>query len=149
MYDWGRGTRGLAIGFAISAALLAGCDGASDGASDATATPATAMTTEATSAPGGASTPATAADSQSTVSVSGFLFRPKVIEVPAGTTVTWENSDQILHTATAGEPGSPSGLFDGQMDGAGTSFSHTFDDPGTFAFFCSRHLQMRGEVIVR
>lgn len=87
--------------------------------------------------------------SVASVAVQGFLFQPDVIEVPAGTTVTWENTDKILHTATAGEPGSPSGLFDGRMDGADTSFSYTFDAPGTVSFFCTRHLHMRGEVIVR
>jgi plastocyanin len=81
--------------------------------------------------------------------VAGFLFKPELVEVTAGTTVTWENTDQILHTATAGTPDAPSGAFDGPLDGAGSSFSHTFEEAGTFAFFCERHPHMRGEVVVR
>ena len=109
----------------------------------------TASTAEVGTTPAGQATEAADAPSTATVQVKGFLFQPHAIEVPAGTTVTWENSDQILHTATAGVPDAPSDLFDGQMDGAGTSFTHTFDTPGTFVFFCSRHPHMRGEVTVR
>lgn len=83
------------------------------------------------------------------VMVSGFLFKPVLLEVSVGTTVTWENTDQILHTATAGTPDAPTGAFDGPLDGAGSSFSHTFEEAGRFAFFCGRHPHMRGEVLVR
>jgi len=126
----------FAVGLVTTAALLTACGDA-------------AGETPVTSSPPSSPEVATATERPATVAVQGFLFQPDVIEVPAGTTVTWENADKILHTATAGEPGSPSGLFDGQMDGAGTSFSHTFDAPGTVSFFCTRHLHMRGEVIVR
>lgn len=126
----------LAVGILTTAALLAGCGDASGGE------PATSSLS---SSPAAASATARSV----TVAVQGFLFQPDVIEVPSGTTVTWENTDKILHTATAGEPGFPSGFFDGHMDGPGTSFSHTFDVPGTVSFFCTRHPHMRGEVIVR
>ena len=112
--------------------------------------PSSTLSPEATATPDEArSETLTETADAATVLVKGFLFQPNAIEVPAGTTVTWENSDQILHTATAGVPDAPSDLFDGQMDGAGTSFTHTFDTPGTFVFFCSRHPHMRGEVTVR
>ncbi len=97
----------------------------------------------------GTSTGAVAETSGSVVLASGFLFKPALLEVTAGTTVTWENTDQILHTATAGTPDAPTGAFDGPLDGAGSSFSHTFEEAGRFAFFCERHPHMRGEVLVR
>ncbi|MGH9168097.1 MAG: plastocyanin/azurin family copper-binding protein [Acidimicrobiia bacterium] len=34
------------------------------------------------------------------------------------------------------------------MDGAGTSGEVTFDEPGTYPYFCARHPHMRGEVRV-
>lgn len=126
----------LAVVLVTTAALLTACGDA-------------AGETPVTSSPPSSPEATITTERLATVAVQGFLFQPDVIEVPAGTTVTWENTDKILHTATAGEPGSPSGLFDGQMDGAGTSFSYTFDAPGTVSFFCTRHLHMRGEVIVR
>jgi len=125
----------LAAGLLLATGLLIGCG---DAAGDSPAA-SPSSSPEAVVAP----------ERPVTVAVQGFLFQPDVIEVPVGATVTWENSDQILHTVTAGEPGSPSELFDGQMDGASTSFSHTFDAPGTVSFYCTRHLHMRGEVIVR
>ena len=135
----------LVAGLAAGAALLIGCSGTSDDA-----VPSSPLSPEATATPDEArSETLTETADAATVLVKGFLFQPNAIEVPAGTTVTWENSDQILHTATAGVPDAPSDLFDGQMDGAGTSFTHTFDTPGTFVFFCSRHPHMRGEVTVR
>jgi len=148
--------RWLIVGLAASAALLLGCSGASDGAPSSASSPeATAATEEVGTAQAGSQSIEAPTEVPSetpvaaTVLVKGFLFQPASIEVPAGTTVTWENSDQILHTATSGGPGAPSGLFDGQMDGADTSFTHSFDTPGTFVFFCSRHPHMRGEVVVR
>jgi len=137
----------LVVALAAGAALLIGCSGAADDAPSSTQSPeVTTTTAEAVLQPSEAPTEATDA---ALVLVKGFLFQPDAIEVPAGATVTWENSDQILHTATAGTPDAPSGLFDGQMDGVGTSFTHTFDTPGKFVFFCTRHLHMRGEVTVR
>lgn len=113
--------------------------------------PAASSTTSSTAAPASTSTTEGQAveESATVVMASGFLFRPDLLEVSAGTTVTWENTDQILHTATAGTPDAPSGAFDGQLDGAGSSFAHTFEEAGSFAFYCERHPHMRGEVLVR
>jgi plastocyanin len=84
------------------------------------------------------------------VTVRQFQFMPAELVVEAGTTVTWANQDQILHTATSGAtPGQADGTFDGPMDGAGKSFSFTFEKPGTYPYFCSRHNSMVGKVIVR
>lgn len=81
------------------------------------------------------------------VSASGFAFAPATIEVAAGTTVKWTNGDTVPHTVTAGEPGSPSGDFDEDL-AAGTSAEITFDEPGTFTYFCEVHPNMTGEVVV-
>jgi plastocyanin len=70
------------------------------------------------------------------------------LRITAGAGITWTNRDEILHTATAGVPGAPTELFDGLMDGAGTTFRFAFGAPGTYAYFCSRHPSMRGEIVV-
>ena len=69
-----------------------------------------------------------------------FTFAPTPLTVKTGTKVTWTNDDQILHTVTSGSPpGAGDGLFNGQMDGRGTSFVFTFERPGTYKYFCMRH----------
>jgi plastocyanin len=83
------------------------------------------------------------------VTVRLFQFQPSPIEVAAGSTVTWTNRDDILHTVTSGTPDARDGRFDGTMNGSGTSYTVTFSEPGTYEYFCSRHESMRGEVRVQ
>jgi plastocyanin len=65
-----------------------------------------------------------------------------VIQVTAGTTVTWRNADEARHTVTL-EKGGDSGLL-----ANGQAFSHTFDAPGVYDYYCRPHLGMAGRVIV-
>lgn len=89
-----------------------------------------------------------AEEADSAVTIKGFIFKPSPLQVKAGTRVTWTNEDQIQHTVTSGTPGSKDGKFDGTLDGAGKTFTFTFDSPGTYAYFCDRHNSMTGEVVV-
>ena len=76
-------------------------------------------------------------------------FIPSTVTIPMGGTVTWENGDTAAHTATGGSATEgPSGVFDSSLIMAGSSFSHTFDDAGTFDYFCMVHPWMAGTVIV-
>lgn len=83
------------------------------------------------------------------VAIQTFQFRPTPLDVKAGTQVAWMNNDDILHTVTSGTPESPDGRFHSPLRGKGATFSMTFDQPGTYAYFCSRHQSMRGEVRVK
>ncbi len=77
------------------------------------------------------------------VSVVDVAFAPADIEVPVGTTVDWTNQDAFAHTVTARD-----GAFDsGTLDGGG-NFSRTFQEPGTFDYFCAIHPSMTGTVTV-
>lgn len=83
------------------------------------------------------------------ISVAQFQFQPGTIEVPVGTTVTWNNSDRILHTVTAGTPDNPTPeIFDGLLDDAGSTFSFTFTEAGTFDYYCDIHPHMVGTITV-
>lgn len=97
----------------------------------------------------------------SEVQIATFVFQPKILEIEAGTTVRWANGDDILHTATSGEqtrqgiPGveedkaaRPDGTFDLEMDGRGSSASFTFEEAGTYEYFCRIHAAMTGRVVV-
>ncbi len=80
-----------------------------------------------------------------TVSTEGREFGPPVIEVPAGTTVTWRFDDP-----DDGEPVAHNVVGDGfrspdRLDGR---FRRTFDRPGSFRYRCDLHLAMRGRVVV-
>ena len=91
---------------------------------------------------------ASGAQSQGSVSINGFAFAPDDLMVPVGTTVTWINDEDSLHTVTSGTPESPSDRFDsGEID-TGVEFTYTFADEGTYPFFCARHDFMTGVVTV-
>lgn len=84
-------------------------------------------------------------------------FKPGELEVKAGATVTWRNGDPGAHTVTAGtvEQGSsavtpkPDGKFDSGEVANGETFEQTFDQPGTYSYFCALHpATMRGEIRV-
>lgn len=109
-----------------------------------------------------ASKSAPAAADATAVTIHMFAFNPSPLRIKVGTTVTWKNDDQILHTVTAGqrtyfEDGPSkgqtkdiqrSGEFDHQLDGVGSTFSYTFTKPGTFHYLCTIHPGMDSEVVV-
>jgi plastocyanin len=77
------------------------------------------------------------------VPVQGMRFGEGKVTVKAGTTVEWVMRDRMPHTVT-----SDSGAFDSGRLGAGGSFNHTFDKPGTYTYYCQLHPNMRGTVVV-
>jgi plastocyanin len=74
------------------------------------------------------------------VEMSGQRFEPQVIEVPTGTTVTWRFTDGLPHNITGD-------LFSSDDQRAGT-FTHTFQQPGTYRYSCTLHPGMDGRVVV-
>jgi plastocyanin len=78
------------------------------------------------------------------VSIEDFTFEPQVIEIDAGTDVSWENEDDFAHTVTARDDS-----FKSANIGGGDEFTQSFDDPGEYAYFCSIHNSMTGTVIVK
>jgi len=77
------------------------------------------------------------------VEIVEFEFDPEEITVPAGTTVTFTNQDVAAHTATADDSS-----FDTQELGKGDSAEETFDEPGTYTYYCRFHVFMKGSVVV-
>ena len=76
-------------------------------------------------------------------------FIPSMVTIDVGGEVTWENDDTAAHTVTSGTPTEgPSGVFDSSLVMAGSSFSHTFEDAGSFDYFCMVHPWMQGMVMV-
>lgn len=78
-----------------------------------------------------------------TVKIDNFAFTPKSVSVKPGTAVTWTNRDDIPHTATSTEKKFASPVLDTDQ-----SFSFTFDEPGSYPYFCKIHPTMTGTVVV-
>lgn len=94
------------------------------------------------------------------VAIRLVAFNPAAIDVAAGTTVTWTQTDKdSVHTVTSGtvqiDPtGAAATASDGAFDSGrllqDTTFSHAFPEPGSYPYFCVIHpATMRGEVTVR
>ena len=76
-------------------------------------------------------------------------YIPSSVNVGVGETVAWSNDDTAAHTVTSGTAsGGPDGVFDSSLFAAGTTFSHTFEQEGTFDYFCMVHPWMVGNVVV-
>jgi plastocyanin len=76
-------------------------------------------------------------------------YLPYSLEIQVGDTVSWENVDSAAHTVTSGSSADgASGVFDSSLFMAGTTFEFTFDDAGTYPYFCIVHPWMTGEIIV-
>jgi len=76
-------------------------------------------------------------------------YLPSQVSINVGETVTWSNDDTAAHTVTSGTPSDGSdGIFDSSLFMAGTTFEHTFDEAGTYDYFCMVHPWMIGTVQV-
>ena len=87
--------------------------------------------------------PAADAGAAVAVSIRDFAFDPAAVETTVGTTVTWTNNDSVPHTATDNTGGFQSGKIS-----AGESFSYTFEEAGTFDYFCEYHTGMKATIVV-
>lgn len=102
------------------------------------------------------------------MTIKGFAFSPNTIDITKGTAVTWKNEDTVPHTVTTGIapptfPPLPSGasptpfpslssgdgkVNSGRIEPQGT-FSFTFNEAGTFNYFCAVHPAMKASITVR
>ena len=78
-----------------------------------------------------------------------IYFDPEVTDVEVGTTVVWENLDNTVHTVTSGNADAGAdGMFDSEMMAAGASFEYTFNEDGSYDYYCTFHPWMKGTVNV-
>jgi plastocyanin len=69
-------------------------------------------------------------------------FEPPTVQVRPGTTITWHFEDGAVAHDVKGEG------FSSPVEKRG-GFSHRFDQPGTFEYRCTLHVNMTGRVIVQ
>jgi plastocyanin len=95
------------------------------------------------------------------VTIEGIAFEPDELTIDRGDTVVWTNEDDVDHTVTSGEagdqgvpgvdegtPSKPDGLFDDALERAGSTSSFTFEEAGTYLYFCRVHAAMKGVITV-
>ena len=121
-----------AIGPIVAGTIVGGCGG--DGSSTSTSAGSSSTTAGATGS-------AAATDQ---IEIADFTYDPETVTVDAGTEVTWTNSDDAAHTATADD----SSFDTGDLD-QGDSNSVTFDEPGAFTYYCRFHPFMKATVEVK
>jgi len=80
--------------------------------------------------------------------IQDICYIPSSIVIEKGKQVTWVNQDSAFHSVTSGFYNEPTEFFDsGHLDPF-ESFSITFDESGTYDYFCTLHPWMKGQVIV-
>jgi len=77
------------------------------------------------------------------IDVEQFAFSPAALTVTKGSSVTWRNKDDTPHNIVASDHSFASPAIDG-----GESYSHSFDKPGTYQYFCRLHPRMVGSITV-
>ena len=86
-------------------------------------------------------------------------YDPPQLFATVGDTITWYNDDKEGHTVTSGEGsgrfgwmsdnfGTPNGVFDSGRFMPGESWSYTFEESGTFSYYCIIHPWMEGVLII-
>jgi plastocyanin len=107
-----------------------------------------------------APTPVIVDSQQASVDVVDTKFTPAAIKIKKGTTVTWNFKGNVSHTVTSVpgtgpiQPTTTNGTpaatihFDSGGRPKGKTFEFTFDEPGTYNYFCTIHHVMEGTVYV-
>ncbi len=94
------------------------------------------------------SIPMSSSGSSATVSVvkgaatlGSKAFSPSTLKIKVGSTVTWINNDNNIHTITSGKPNTPNAgeTFDSGLTALimpAKTFSYKFTNTGEFSYFC-------------
>ena len=83
-------------------------------------------------------------DSANQVVIDNFTFAPQTVTVPAGAKIVWVNHDDIPHNVVSTDQKFKSKALD-----TNDQFSFTFNEPGTYQYFCGLHPRMTGKIIVQ
>ncbi len=79
------------------------------------------------------------------VSIDNFVFSPETLKIAVGTTVKFTNRDDLPHSVVSAERPP---IFKSKTLDTDDSFTHVFDKPGNFVYFCGLHPHMKGVVVV-
>ena len=86
----------------------------------------------------------------SSVSHGGKYLDPEILTVKVGDKVRWENNDLAAHTVTSGNQAQGSDArFDSGLFMSGNNFEVTFNEKGTYDYFCMVHPWKAGKIVVK
>jgi plastocyanin len=77
-----------------------------------------------------------------TITILNFAFSPSTLTINKGETVTWINEDSAPHTIKFE-------TFNSDTFNKGESYAKTFNEVGSFNYYCSIHPSMIGTIIVK
>jgi len=81
--------------------------------------------------------------------ITDSCYTPSKITIKQGSPITWINEDSAFHSVTSGFYDDPNELFDSGYLDPQESFTFSFEDVGTYNYFCMLHPWMKGQVIVQ
>jgi plastocyanin len=79
-----------------------------------------------------------------TVSIKSTGFNPATVSLNHGDAVTWKNNDKTNHQVVAND-----GSFASPIIGPGKTWTHTFDNAGTFPYHDAIKASLRGTIKVK
>jgi plastocyanin len=83
--------------------------------------------------------------SSAAVKIDNFSFGPASITIPAGSTVTWTNNDDVPHVVTSDD----NKMFKSKALDTDDRFSFTFTKSGTYNYYCAIHPKMTAKIVVQ
>jgi plastocyanin len=85
----------------------------------------------------------TSTASQNSVAIQNYAFNPSTLTIQKGANVTWTNYDSVQHNVV-----SDSSAFSSPLLNKGDTYTHQFNDSGSFSYICSIHPYMKGTIVV-
>lgn len=117
--------------------MLGACGGDDDTSTNADDTTSSTSSSDGTEA---------GASSDGSVQIERSRFDPLEVTIAAGGSVEFVNNDPFDHTVTSAKDSSPS--YDSGPFGQDETFTQTYDEAGSYDYFCQIHPTMRATVIV-
>ena len=85
------------------------------------------------------------ASSATAIKIDNFSFGPATLTIPAGTTITWTNDDDVPHVVASDDHKT----FKSKPLDTDDHFSFKFTKPGTYNYYCAVHPKMTAQIIVQ
>ncbi|MBI4216160.1 MAG: cupredoxin domain-containing protein [Chloroflexi bacterium] len=90
----------------------------------------------------------TSSGSEQALEMRNFAFAPASLTVKVGTVLVWTNRDSVSHTVTLSSVPTGVASLDSGSLGPGQTFRLTASQVGRYAYHCSIHPSMTGEIVV-
>ncbi|HEY3427139.1 MAG TPA: plastocyanin/azurin family copper-binding protein [Acidimicrobiia bacterium] len=135
------------LGYFVALVLCVACGSSGESITTTGVAETTAAPAPETTAGPSTTTGAVSEGGDVSVSASDFSFSPATVTVSVGDSVTWTLAGGA-HTTSSGSAPDLDGLWDQALT-ADEPFTFTFEEPGTYEYFCRFHADfMTGTVIV-